>query len=87
MRKSEVYIERISVCNDFEILEEYGIHCDRAMALSLKIREEHSIQYMPCSPQMISELLPEIMTKGKYDFLIPITHSLINSLLPEIGHA
>ena len=27
LRKSEVSVERISVCNVVEILEEHGIHC------------------------------------------------------------
>ena len=27
LRKSEVYVERISVCNVIENVEEHGIHC------------------------------------------------------------
>ena len=33
--------------------------------ISLKIRGEHGIQCMPCFPQIISEMLPEIPVKEK----------------------
>ena len=41
------------------------------------MREEHGIQCMPCSSQIISEMLPEIHTMQKFDFLKPILHSQI----------
>ena len=48
----------------------------------LMIRGEHGIQCMPCSSQIISEILPEIHTMEKFDFLIPIIHfKILNSLL------
>ena len=41
------------------------------------IQEEHGIQSMPCSSQIISEMLPEIHTMEKFDFLKSITYSQI----------
>ena len=45
------------------------------MASSLKIRVEHGIQCMPCSSQIISEMLTEIRIRAKCDFLKCIIHS------------
>ena len=36
-----------------------------------------SIQCMPCSPQIISEMIPEIHTVQKFDFLKTLIHSQI----------
>ena len=44
------------------------------IVISLMIRGEYGIQCMPCSSQMISEMLPEIHTVEKCDFLKPIIH-------------
>ena len=41
------------------------------------IRGEHGIQCMPCSSQIISEMLPEIHTMEKFDFVKYIIHSQI----------
>ena len=41
------------------------------------IRGEQGIQCMPCSSRIISEMLPEIHTMEKCDFLKSITHSFI----------
>ena len=41
------------------------------------IRGEHDIQCMPCSSRIISEMLPEINTMEKCDFLKSIIHSYI----------
>ena len=41
------------------------------------IREEHGIQRIPCSFRIISEMLPEIHTLEKCDFLISIIHCQI----------
>ena len=43
----------------------------------LVIQGEYGIQCMPCSPQIISEMLPEIHTMEKCDFLKPRIHSQI----------
>ena len=43
------------------------------------IQGEHGIQCMPCSPQIISEMLPEIHTVEKFDFLRSIIYSQIIS--------
>ena len=45
------------------------------------IREEHDIQCMLCSSQIISEMLPEIHTVEKCYFLKPIIHSQNNVIL------
>ena len=53
-------------------------HCsygNRSMASPHLKLEENGIECMPCSPQIISEMLPEINTKEKCNFLIPIIHS------------
>ena len=52
-KKSAVFVERISVCNVIEKLAEHGIH---------------GIPCMPCSSQIISEMLPESHTMEKSDF-------------------
>ena len=45
------------------------------------IQEEHGIQCMPCSSQIINEMLPEIHTMENIDFLKSLVHSQIfNSL-------
>ena len=44
---------------------------------SLIIQEEHGIQCMPCLSQIISEILSDIHTMKKCDFLKPISHSQI----------
>ena len=54
------------------IREEHGIQC-----ISLIIREEHGIQCMPLSSQIISEMLSEIHTIEKFDFLKSIIPSQI----------
>ena len=38
------------------------------------IREEHGIQCMPCSSQIISEILPEIQTMQISDFFKPMIY-------------
>ena len=45
------------------------------MASSLKIRVEHGIHCMPCSSQIIGEMLPEIRIRAKCDSLKCIIHS------------
>ena len=45
--------------------------------ISLIIQEEHGIQCMPCSSQIINEMLPEIHTVEKFDFLKAMIHSQI----------
>ena len=47
--------------------------------ISLIIREEHSIHCMPCSSQILSEMLPEIHTMEKCYFLKFIIHFQIIS--------
>ena len=49
------------------------------MMSSYIIREEHGIQCMPCSSQIVSERLHEIHTNEQCHFLKPIFHSLIIS--------
>ena len=46
--------------------------------ISLIIRVEHGIQCMPCSPRIISEMLPETHAKEVCDFLNPIL--LVNKI-------
>ena len=43
----------------------------------LIIRDKHCIQCLPCSSQIISEMLPEIHTVQKCYCLIPTIHSQI----------
>ena len=43
--------------------------------VSLIIREEHGIHCMPCSSRLVREMLSEIHTLQKFDFLKPIIHS------------
>ena len=45
-----------------------------------KIREEHGIQCMPCSSQIMSEILLEIRTMEKFGFIKSIIHSQIIKL-------
>ena len=46
--------------------------------ISLIIQEAHGILCMPCFPRIISELLPEIRTLEKCDFLFK---SFLNNLI------
>ena len=45
------------------------------MVSSHIIEEEHGVQCMPCSSSIICEMLPEIQTMEKYDFLKSVIHS------------
>ena len=47
------------------------------VVISLMISGEHGIQCMPCSSQIISDMLPEIHTMEKCDLLKPTTYSQI----------
>ena len=50
-----------------------------SISISLMIQEEHGIQSMPCSSRIRSEMLPEIHTVEKCDFLRSLIHSQIIS--------
>ena len=52
----------------------WGLH-------TVMIRGEHGIHCMPCSFRIIIEVLPEIDTKGKCDYLESMVHSQIQSTL------
>ena len=52
---------------------------DLCGVISLIIQEAHGIQCMPCFPRIISEMLPEIHTLKKCDFLKP--KSFLNNLI------
>ena len=43
--------------------------------ISITISEMHGIQCVPCSSQIVSEMLPEIHILEKCDFLKPKVHS------------
>ena len=45
------------------------------MAYSICHVEDHGIQCMPCFSQIVSEMLPEIHTMEKFDFLKSMSHS------------
>ena len=47
------------------------------VVLSLVIRVEHGIHCRPCSNRIISEMLPDIHTMEKFDFLKSMIHSQI----------
>ena len=49
-------------------------HC---CVISFIFLEEHGIQCMPCSSQIISEMQPEIYNMEKFDFLKSLIHSQI----------